>query len=110
MRAKHLTNLVTLPLALDDLGWLRNFLKEERLAAEIDHEEVERLNTDVAIRAAKIALNSEIARLAKVIDALDVAIAADVVREAIAKRIDATVPGMPDISNTHPPLSKEMEL
>jgi hypothetical protein len=110
MSAKHLTNLVTLTLALDDLGWLRNFLKEERLAAEIDHEEVERLNTDVAIRAAKIALNSEIARLAKVIDALDVAIAADDVREAIAKRIDATVPGMPDISNTHPPLSKETEL
>lgn len=110
MSAKHLTNLVTLTLALDDLGWLRNFLKEERLAAEIDHEEVERLNTDVAIRAAKIALNSEIARLAKVIDALDVAIAADDVREAIAKRIDATVPGTPDISNTHPPLSKETEL
>ena len=110
MSAKHLTNLVTLTIALDDLGWLRNFLKEERLAAEIDHEEVERLNTDVAIRAAKIALNSEIARLAKVIDALDVAIAADDVREAIAKRIDATVPGMPDISNTHPPLSKETEL
>lgn len=110
MSAKHLTNLVTLTLALDDLGWLRNFLKEERLAAEIDHEEVERLNTDVAIRAAKIALNSEIARLAKVIDALDVAIAADDVREAIAKRIDATVPGMPDISNTHPLLSKETEL
>lgn len=110
MSAKHLTNLVTLTLALDDIGWLRNFLKEERLAAEIDHEEVERLNTDVAIRAAKIALNSEIARLAKVIDALDVAIAADDVREAIAKRIDATVPGMPDISNTHPPLSKETEL
>lgn len=110
MSAKHLTNLVTLTLALDDLGWLRNFLKEERLAAEIDHEEVERLNTDVAIRAAKIALNSAIARLAKVIDALDVAIAADDVREAIAKRIDATVPGMPDISNTHPPLSEETEL
>lgn len=101
MSTKHLTNLVTLTLALDDLGWLRNFLKEERLAAEIDHEEVERLNTDIAIRAAKIALNSEIERLAKVIDALDVAIAADDAREAIAKRIDATVPGMPDISNTH---------
>lgn len=110
MSAKHLTNLVTLTIALDDLGWLRNFLKEERLAAEIDHEEVERLNTDIAIRAAKIALNSEIERLAKVIDALDVAITADDVREAIAKRIGATVPGMPDISNTHPPLSKETEL
>ena len=92
MSAKHLTNLVTLTLALDDLGWLRNFLKEERLAAEIDHEEVERLNTDVAIRAAKIALNSEIERLAKVIDALDVAIAADDARDAIAKTIAATMP------------------
>ena len=101
MSAKHLTNPVTLTLALDDLGWLRNFLKEERLAAEIDHEEVERLNTDVAIRAAKIALNSELARMAKVIDALDVAIAADDARDAIAKRLAATVPGMPDISNTH---------
>lgn len=101
MSAKHLTNPVTLTLALDDLGWLRNFLKEERLAAEIDHEEVERLNTDVAIRAAKIALNSELARMAKVIDALDVAIAADDARDAIAKRIAATVPGMQDITNTH---------
>lgn len=92
MSAKHLTNPVTLTLALDDLGWLRNFLKEKRLAAEIDHEEVERLNTDVAIRAAKIALNSEIARLAKVIEALDVAITADDARDAIAKKIAATTP------------------
>lgn len=92
MSAKHLTNPVTLTLALDDLGWLRNFLKEERLAAEIDHGEVERLSTDVAIRAAKIALNSEIARLAKVIEAMDVAIAADDARDAIAKKIAATMP------------------
>ena len=44
------------------------------------------------------------------IDALDEALAADDAREAIAKRIAATVPGIPDISNTHLPLSKEMEL
>nr|DAK16206.1 MAG TPA: hypothetical protein [Caudoviricetes sp.]DAO84351.1 MAG TPA: hypothetical protein [Caudoviricetes sp.] len=102
MSAKHLTNPVTLTLEVDDLGWLWNFLKEERLAAEIDHEEVERLNTDVAIRAAKIALNSELARMAKVIDALDAAITADDAREAVAKRIAATVPVMQDITNTHP--------
>lgn len=48
--------------------------------------------------------------MTKVIEALDVAAASDDAREAIAKRIAATVPGMPDITNTHPPLSKEKEL
>lgn len=110
MSAKHLTNPVTLTLELDDLGWLRNFLKEESLHAEIDHEEVERLHTDVAIQAAKTVLSSEHAQMTKIIDALDEALAADDMRKAIAKRLAATVPGMPDISNTHPPLSKEMEL
>lgn len=110
MSAKQLTNPVTLTLALDDLGWLRNFLKEESLHAEIDHEEVERLHTDVAIQAAKTVLSSEHAQMTKIIDALDEALAADDTRKAIAKRLAATVPGMPDISNTPPPLSKEMEL
>ena len=110
MKAKHLTNPVTLTLELDDLGWLHNFLKEESLHAEIDHEEVERLHTDVAIQAAKTVLSSEHAQMTKIIDALDEAMAADDAREAIAKRIAATVPGMQDITNTHPPLSKEKEL
>lgn len=110
MKAKHLTNPVTLTLELDDLGWLHNFLKEESLHAEIDHEEVERLHTDVAIQAAKTVLSSEHAQMTKIIDALDDALAAAAAREAIAKRIAATVPGIQDITNTHPPLSKEKEL
>lgn len=110
MKAKHLTNPVTLTLELDDLGWLHNFLKEESLHAEIDHEEVERLHTDVAIQAAKTVLSSEHAQMTKIIDALDEALVADDAREAIAKRIAATVPGIQDITNTHPPLSKEKEL
>lgn len=110
MKAKHLTNPVTLTLELDDLGWLHNFLKEESLHAEIDHEEVERLHTDVAIQAAKTVLSSEHAQMTEIIDALDAALAADDAREAIAKRIAATVPGIQDITNTHPPLSKEKEL
>lgn len=101
MSAKHLANPVTLTLALDDLGWLRNFLKEESLHAEIDHEEVERLHTDVAIKAAKTVLSSEHAQMEKIIDALDEALVAAAEREAIAKRIAATVPGMPPIANTH---------
>lgn len=101
MKKKHLTNPVTLTLELDDLGWLRNFLKEESLHAEIDHEEVERLHTDVAIRTAKAVLSKEHDRMTEIIDALDEALAADAEREAIAKRLAATVPGMPDVTNTH---------
>lgn len=101
MNAKHLTNPVTLTLALDDLGWLRNFLKDERLAAEIDRDEVASLHTDVAIRAAKEVLRHEHDRMTKIINALDEALAADDEREAIAKRIAATVPVMLDVTNTH---------
>lgn len=101
MKKKYLTNPVTLTLALDDLGWLRNFLKEESLHAEIDHEEVERLHTDVAIQAAKTVLSREHAQMTKIIDALDEALVANDAREAIAKRLAATVTVMQDISNTH---------
>lgn len=101
MNAKRLTNQVTLTLDLDDLGWLRNFLKDERIAAEIDHEEVASLHTDVAIRAAKQVLSHEHDKMTKIINALDEALAADDEREAIAKRINATVPGTPPIANTH---------
>lgn len=110
MSVKNLENPVTLTLELDDIGWLRSFLKDERLAAEIDRDELDSLHTDVAIRAAKQVLLHEHERMTKIINALEVALAADDAREAIAKRIAATVPGMPDISNTHPPLSKETEL
>ena len=92
MSAKPLTNPVTLTLDLVDLHWLHNFLKDERLSVEIDHEEVASLHTDVAIRAAKVALNHEPERMSKVIDARDVAIAPDDARDAIAKTIAATMP------------------
>lgn len=92
MSAKHLTNPVTLTLEIDDLGWLCNFLKDERIAAEIDHEEVASLHTDAAIRAAKAALSQEHDRMTKIIDALDAALAADDAREAIAKKIAAMTP------------------
>lgn len=111
MSAKRLENQVTLTLGIYDLHWLRAYLKDARTDAENDHQEVERLRTDVAIRAAKVALNQELDSMTKVIEALDVAADLDNgAREAIAKRIAATVPGMPDITNTHPPLSKEKEL
>lgn len=92
MNAKHLTNPVTLTLELDELGWLRNFLKEESLHAEIDHEEVERLHTDVAIQVAKTVLSREHAQMTKIIEAMDEALAADDQRDALARKISATLP------------------
>lgn len=110
MSAKRPENQVTLTLRIYDLTWLHGFLKDERLAAEIDRDAVASLHTDVAIRAAKGVLLHEHERMTKIINALDEALAAADAREAIAKQLAATVPGMPDISNTHPPLSKETEL
>lgn len=95
MTTKHLVNPVTLTIELDDLTWLRAFLKEERRATEIDHEEVERLHTDVAIRTAKAVLSKEHDRMTTIIDDLDAAIGADDMREAIARKIAATLPAQP---------------
>lgn len=67
---KHLEYPVTLTLELDDLGWLRNFLKEESLAAET-------------------VLSSEHTQMTKIIDALDAALDAADVREALAKKLES---------------------
>lgn len=92
MTTNDQSKLIPLELPLDVLCWLRIFLREEISAAEIDHENVETLHTDVAIRAAKEALNSELAQMTKVADAVDVAIHAADAREAIARQIDAMTP------------------
>lgn len=95
MTTKHLVNPVTLTIELDDLTWLRAFLKEERRATEIDQEEVERLHTDVAIRTAKAVLSKEHDRMTTIIDDLDAAIGAADMREAVARKIAATLPAQP---------------
>lgn len=92
MRTKHLTNPVTLTLELDELHWLRAYLKDAHTDAENDHQEVERLHSDVAIRAAKVALNQELDSMTKVIEALDVAAVSDDAREAFERRIAAMTP------------------
>nr|DAE82763.1 MAG TPA: hypothetical protein [Caudoviricetes sp.] len=95
MTTKHLVNPVTLTIELDDLTWLRAFLKEERRATEIDQEEVERLHTDVAIRTAKAVLSKEHDRMTTIIDDLDAAIGAADMRKALARKIAATLPAQP---------------
>lgn len=106
MSTKPLKKSVTLTLEGDLVVWLRDFLYEESLSAEIDHEGVESLHTDVAIRAAKIELGRVIARLEKVIEALDNALdnapdnALDISAacEAIAKKIAAATTDMPPVA------------
>lgn len=98
MSKKPHKNLVSLTLEIDDLVWLRDFLKEESYSAELDNEEVERLHTDVAIRAAKIELVRVAARMAKVVDALDVAIISDDARASIERKIAATTTDMPPVA------------
>lgn len=92
MNTKHLVNQMTLTIELDDLTWLHAFLKEESLAAEIDHEKVERLHTDVAIRTAKAVLSKEHDRMTKIIEALGEALVANDEREAVARKIAALTP------------------
>lgn len=103
MTTKHLVNPVTLTIELDDLTWLRAFLKEERRATEIDQEEVERLHTDVAIRTAKAVLSKEHDRMTTIIDDLDAAIGAADMREAVARKIAATLPAQPPARRPPPP-------
>lgn len=89
MTRPHTENPVTLTLDLYDLHWLRAYLKDARTDGEDDHQEVERLHSDVAIRAAKVALNKELAQMTKVIEALDVAATSDDAREALTKKLAA---------------------
>lgn len=92
MITKHPENPVTLTLGLYELHWLRAYLKDARTDAEDDHQEVERLHSDVAIRAAKVALNQELDSMTKVIEALDVAATSDDAREALTKKLAAMTP------------------
>lgn len=102
MNKKPIKNPVTLTLEGNLVVWMRDFLYEESLFAEIDHENVETLHTDIAIRAAKIELNRVHARLMNVIEALDAAIdaARDLsdVRKAIAKATAAATADMPPVA------------
>lgn len=63
--------LILLELTRADLNYLRNFLYEESLATEIDHENVETLHNDMAIRAAKETLSREHARMTKLVAVID---------------------------------------
>ena len=83
MSAKHLENPVTLTIEAADVFYLREFLYEESISAEVDFENVETMHNDRARQVAKITLSREHTTMTKIIDALD---AADV-RDRLAKKI-----------------------
>lgn len=83
MSAKHLENPVTLTIEAADVLYLREFLYEESISAEVDFENVETMHNDRARQVAKITLSREHTTMTKIIDALD---AADV-RDRLAKKI-----------------------
>mgnify|MGYP000845731951 CR=1 FL=1 len=87
MSTKHLENPVTLTLEAADVFYLREFLYEERISAEVDFSEVEKLHNDRGRRAAKITLSREHTKMTKIIDALDAVLDAADVREDLAKKI-----------------------
>lgn len=84
--------LIPIELTYGTLWWLRNFLYEESLSAEIDHENVGTLHTDVAIRAAKEALNRERAQMTKIIATIDGALDTVAEHESLTRKIAATMP------------------
>lgn len=87
MSTKHLENPVTLTLEAADVFYMREFLYEERISAEVDFSEVEKLHNDRGRQAAKITLSREHTKMTKIIDALDAALDAADVREDLAKKI-----------------------
>lgn len=95
MTANDQNKLIPLELTLDDLCWLRAFLKEEISAAELDREKVFSLHTSQAIRAAKKTLEREHETMVKIYTAIDKTLQAVDAREAIIRMIETTTPGHP---------------
>lgn len=90
MSTKHLENPVTLTLEAADVFYMREFLYEERISAEVDFSKVEKLHNDRGRRAAKMTLSRERTKMTKIIDALDAVLDAADVREDLAKKIAST--------------------
>lgn len=84
---KHLENPVTLTIEADDVFYMREFLYEESISAEVDFSNVETLHNERARQEAKMALSREHTKMTKIIDALDSALDAADVRDRLAKKI-----------------------
>lgn len=84
--------LIQLELTLDDLCWLRGFLREEIRAAEIDREKVVSLHTSLVVRAAEKTLEREHETMAKIHAAIDKTINVIDANESLKRQIAAMTP------------------
>ena len=84
--------LVSLELTLDDLVWLRAFLKEEIIAAENDREKVFPLHPSLAIRAAKKTLEHEHETMTKIYTVIDKTINIIDKHDSLKRQIAAMTP------------------
>lgn len=84
---KALENPVTLTLEAADVFYLRDFLYEESISAEVDFDNVETLHNDRARQAAKMTLSREHTKMTEIIDALDATLDATEGRVVVAKKI-----------------------
>lgn len=84
--------LIPLELTLDDLCWLRAFLKEEIIAAENDREKVFSLHTSLAIRAAKKTLEHEHETMTKIHAVIDKTINIIDTKESLLRQIAEMTP------------------
>lgn len=84
---KALNYPVTLTLEVDDIFFLRGFLYEERISAEIDLNDIENLHNGRARQAARQAINHEHATITRIINAMDATLGAAEVRGVIAEKI-----------------------
>lgn len=92
MNTNDQNRLIPLELALDDLTWLRAFLKEEIIAAENDREKVFSLHTSLAIRAAKKTLEHEHETMTKIHAVIDKTISIIDTHESLSRQIAAMTP------------------
>lgn len=84
--------LIPLELTLDDLTWLRAFLKQERGAAEVDRANAKDLHNSLAARAAVQVLSREIETMTKIIDNICKTIDLIDAHESLARKIAAMTP------------------
>lgn len=98
MNTNDQNRLIPLELSIDDLGWLRAFLDQERSAADVDRQEINELHTIMASRAAVKVLIREQETMTKIID--EICRTLDVIdeREFLARKVAATLPAQPPVA------------
>ena len=92
MNTNDRNRLVPLELTLDDLGWLRAFLDQERSAAEVDRANARDFHNALAARAAKGVLDREIETMTKIIDKVCKLIDLVDAHESLTRKIAAMTP------------------